>query len=258
MNKKEQQKLQREHQEDAVLNKVLIWIVGAVVLEFLMLLLNRYYVHYTPATISLAMTLRSVFRVLAVALPVCAVALGVWCFSLYKKGKSVRLAGFLTVLGAALALCAVAVAVLGGSGIRLLYIGIPAVTVLMLIYYLYQREFFVSAALSAMGLLGVYLIPRTELFFAVPYIYAAAAAVVLAAVLLLCRKLQSGKGNLSVKGKTVEVFAKSAKYAMVYTTCGVVAAVMIAACFVGNMALLYGILAAWLLIMAVYYTVQLM
>ena len=99
MNKKEQQKLQREHQEDAVLNKVLIWIVGAVVLEFLMLLLNRYYVHYTPATISLAMTLRSVFRVLAVALPVCAVALGVWCFSLYKKGKSVRLAGFLTVLG---------------------------------------------------------------------------------------------------------------------------------------------------------------
>ena len=44
MNKREQEKLQRERQEDLVLNKVLWWIVGAVILEFLILLLNRYYV----------------------------------------------------------------------------------------------------------------------------------------------------------------------------------------------------------------------
>ena len=34
MNKREQEKLQRERQEDLVLNKVLWWIVGAVILEF--------------------------------------------------------------------------------------------------------------------------------------------------------------------------------------------------------------------------------
>ena len=44
MNKKEQLRQQRQRQEDAVLNKVLYWIVGAVVLEGLLLLLKRYYV----------------------------------------------------------------------------------------------------------------------------------------------------------------------------------------------------------------------
>ena len=69
MNKREQEKLQRERQEDLVLNKVLWWIVGAVILEFLILLLNRYYVHYTPAGIPLAQTLRTVFGVLQIVLP---------------------------------------------------------------------------------------------------------------------------------------------------------------------------------------------
>ena len=68
MNKKEQ-KLQREHQEDVILNKVLCWIVGSVVLEFLLLLLNRYYVNYTaaPESIALAGALRTAFKVLGVA-----------------------------------------------------------------------------------------------------------------------------------------------------------------------------------------------
>ena len=46
MNKKEQQ-AQRARQEDEILVKVLWWIVGAVVLEALLRLLNRYYVDYT-------------------------------------------------------------------------------------------------------------------------------------------------------------------------------------------------------------------
>ena len=143
MNKREQEKLQRERQEDLVLNKVLWWIVGAVILEFLILLLNRYYVHYTPAGIPLAQTLRTVFGVLQIVLPVCAIALAAWYVSLRKGGKPPRLAGVLTLVGIVLAVCAVLVSRFGGSGIRLLYTGIPAVTVLALIYYLYQREFFV-------------------------------------------------------------------------------------------------------------------
>ena len=42
-------KTERARQEDAVLHKVLYWIVGAVVLEFLLLLVNRFYVKYTVA-----------------------------------------------------------------------------------------------------------------------------------------------------------------------------------------------------------------
>ena len=51
---------------------------------------------------------------------------------------------------------------------------------------------------------------------------------------------------------------KSANSALLYVTCGVVAAVVIAALLLGGLAVLYGVLVAWLLILAVYYTVRLM
>ena len=70
MNKKEQQ-AQRAKQEDVVLNKVLWWIVGAVVLEVLLLLLNKVYANYTVEQIELAKSLRDVFSVLMIALPIC-------------------------------------------------------------------------------------------------------------------------------------------------------------------------------------------
>ena len=70
MNKKEQQ-AQRAKQEDVVLNKVLWWIVGAVVLEALLLLLNKVYANYTVEQIELAKSLRDVFSVLMITLPIC-------------------------------------------------------------------------------------------------------------------------------------------------------------------------------------------
>ena len=45
---------------------------------------------------------------------------------------------------------------------------------------------------------------------------------------------------------------------MLYVTCAVVAAVLIATAVLGELALLYGVVVAWLLVMAVYYTVRLM
>ena len=45
MDKRE--RAQRAKQEDALLNRVLAWIAGAVVLEALLLLLDRYYVNYS-------------------------------------------------------------------------------------------------------------------------------------------------------------------------------------------------------------------
>lgn len=259
MNKKEQ-KLQREHQEDVVLNKVLCWIVGSVVLEFLLLLLNRYYVNYnaTPESIALAGTLRTLFKVLGVVLPICAIAAVAWYLTQRKKGSAKPVHGLLALILVVLAVCALVIALFSDSGIQLLYTAMPGVAVLALIYYLYQREFFVCAVLSAMGLLGVHLIPRTGISAVVAYGYAVLVAAALVAALILGRKLQASKGMMDVQGKQVEFFSKNANYTMLYVTCGVVAVVLVAAVLVGSMALLYGILVAWLLIMAVYYTVRLM
>ena len=150
------------------------------------------------------------------------------------------------------------IAVFRASGIQFLYIAVPAVAVLALIYYLYQHEFFLIAVLSALGILAVHLVPRADLSALIAYGYAVALAVILAAALLFSRKLQTSGGILKLGGKELRLFPKNANYAMLYVTCIVVAAVLVAALLLGSLPVLYGVMVAWLLIMAVYYTVRLM
>ena len=127
-------------------------------------------------------------------------------------------------------------------------------SVLALIYYLYQREFFFAAVISALGLLGVKVVPYHFGFPAIAYGYAVVLGVALVGAVVVFRVMQAAGGKLRLKGNWVEVLPKSANYALLYVTCGVVAAVVIAALLLGGLAVLYGVLVAWLLILAVYYT----
>ena len=258
MNKKEQQ-AQRAKQEDEILAKVLWWIVGSVVLEALILLLNRYCVNYTASQIDLAYALQTqVLPVLAVVFPVCFVVMLVLWLVARKKGKLVRLTAGLTLAALALAVSAVVASLFAAPGIRFLYVAVPAVAVLALIYYLYQREFFCAALLSALGLLAVRLVPQQVSHPALAYGYAVVLAVVVVAALVLLVRLRKSQGKLTVKGAPVQVLPKNANYALLFATCAVVAAVLAATLVLGSLALLYGVLVAWLLILAVYYTVRLM
>ena len=258
MNKKEQQKAQRAREEDVVLTKVLWWILGAVVLEALLLLLNKVYVKFTTEQVYIAVALQGMFNVLSIVLPICFVVLLIWTLVFWRAGRSLCLPGVLTGISLVLAVCAVVIHVFYDRGISFLYIAVPAVTVLALIYYLYQREFFFSAALSALGLLGVKVAAQAESSPLVGYGYLAVLAVLVLAGAVCFRLLQSHKGFWSVKGKAKEILPKNANYAMLYVTCILVAAVVIAALVLGVLAVLYGVLVAWLLILAVYYTVRLM
>ena len=81
------------------------------------------------------------------------------------------------------------------------------------------------------------------------------------AVAVLARVLQSRGGVLSIKGKSLEVLPKNANYALLYITCAVIAAALVAALALGavvTVMVYYAVPVAWLLIMAVYYTVKLM
>lgn len=256
MNKKEQQAL-RAKQEDAILNKVLVWIVGAVILEFLLLLLNKFYSHYTPEQIPLALALRGVFQVLAIVLPICFVILLVWAVMARKAGKPGRLPMILATVSLILAVCAVVIRLFAESGIQLLYVAVPAVAALALIFYLYQREFFFAAVLCALGLLGVKVVPYTS-FPLVSYGYPVVLAIILVAAAVCFRLLQTGDGSMKLGGKRISLLSKSANYILLYVTCALVALVVIAALLLGGLAVLYGVLVAWLLILAVYHTVRLM
>lgn len=256
MDKRE--RAERAKQEEAAMNRVLIWIGGSVVLEALLLLLNRYYVNYQVKDIEIAMALRNVFSVLAVVLPVCFLGCLAWWVTSWKKGSRRVMPQVLTTIAGVLAACALIVHFYDKTGVKALYVGVPCLAVLALIYYLYQREFFFSAALSALGLLGVKVAAQAESSPLVGYGYLAVLAVLVLAGAVCFRLLQSHKGFWSVKGKAKEILPKNANYAMLYVTCILVAAVVIAALVLGVLAVLYGVLVAWLLILAVYYTVRLM
>ena len=80
-------KAERAKQEEAAMNRVLIWIGGSVVLEALLLLLNRFYSNYQVKDIEIAVALRSVFNVLAVVFPVCFIAGAIWWVLSLRKGE---------------------------------------------------------------------------------------------------------------------------------------------------------------------------
>ena len=193
-NIKAQQQAKRQ-QEDAALNRILIWFGGAVVVEFILLMISR----VTPNS---------------------------------------DLIHYLTIF-------------------------VPAVAVLALIYYLFQRDFFSISVISACGILCLQLYRKSFLLhrlritcgFVLAFLLLAAAVV----VLIL---LQKGKLTLpSTLDKLVHTLVpKEANFPLLYVTCALVAALLALTLIFGGTIAYYllFVLAGWLFIMAVYYVVKLM
>ncbi len=261
MDKKAKQvKAARARAEEATLNRILCWIVGGVVLEFLLLLLDRYYSNYTVDQIELAVALRTAVKILAVAALACAAAAAYWWNNARKTDRGTGLPGLLCLFLLGVSVSCFVTWAFSSAGLHLMYLLIPGVIVLALVYYLYQREFFVIACQAALALLGVWVCERclSTVNAPVAYAYGAVAALLVLAAALLCRKLQSGEGVGTWKGKKVRVFSKDAGYAFLYAGAVVTIGVLLAALLGVSAVFLYAVLVAWTLIMAVYYTVKLM
>ncbi|MBS6217650.1 MAG: hypothetical protein KH704_12105 [Clostridiales bacterium] len=256
MDKRE--RAERAKQEEAAMNRVLIWIGGSVVLEALLLLLNRYYINYQVKDIEIAMALRNVFGVLAVVLPVCFLGCLAWWMVSWKRGPRRVMPQVLTTITGVLAACALIVRFYDKTGIKALYVGVPCLAVLALIYYLYQREFFIMSLMGGAGLLGLWLLNRRAAHPLEVYGYLAVEIAFLVAV-AVCSHLLQERGGVFQRGeKRMVLLPKDANYTMLYATCLVVALIQVIALVMGPMMLLYGVLIVWLLAMAVYYTVKLM
>lgn len=250
----------RAKQEETALNRVLCWICGGAVLEFLLLLLDRYYNHYTVDQIELRVALGTGVKILAVAALACAAAAGYWWNNARKNGKGANLPGVLTLFMVGISASCFAAWFFSGMGLRLMYIGVPVVVALALVYYLYQREFFLVACMAVLGFLGTWIASRAlgGAYGVVAYLYTALTAAILLAAALLGRKLQGAGGTLEVKGQKQRLLPKDANYAFLYTAALVTLAVLVAGILAAPAMILYGVLTAWVLIMAVYYTVKLM
>lgn len=253
-------KAAREKAEEEALNRILCWVAGGTVLEFLLLLLNRYYYRFKVSEYAIMSALDVAIKILAVAGLLCAAAAFYWWNGAKKAKKSVMLPATLAFFMLGVSVSCFAAWFFYGSGIQLMYVTVPAAVVLAVIFYLYQKEFFLIACESAMTLLAVWVCSKGlgGQYAGIAYAVVALAALVVVATAGLCRKAQAGNGVMEVNGKNVRFFAKDANYAMLYLGAIILLLVLILAAIGISQMALYAVTVAWLLVAAVYYTVKLM
>lgn len=148
----------RLRQEDADLNRGLLWVVGAVLLECLLMVVNRWYINFYPAEIGVAEAILNVMRVLRVGGGIVGILALVWSALCFRKGSR---AGWPAVVGLALlalAVCAHVTLSYEKNGVRMLFMLVPAWAALALVYYLYQPECFLAVTAGGFGAVGLWFV----------------------------------------------------------------------------------------------------
>lgn len=255
-----QERKEKQSKEDRVLNRVLLWFGGAVILEFLVLILNRFYVNFDASGTELAYGIAQFLRALIWVSLVGAVGCAAWALVKKRKGGKLFWPVLLGTVCLVLMLCSLVAVVWKDIGVQFLCLGVPVAAVLALIYYLYQREFFLLALLGGVGLFALW--SYRKLLMEHPrmtYCIFAMAGLVTVAFAVAAFLLQRGKGRLPGK-RGLRVLPAKANYALLYVGCAVNACTLIAALALGLTAAYVALFAvvAWLFAAAIYYTVRLM
>ncbi len=250
MDKKQRE--ERRRQEDRDLNRGLLWVAGAVVFECLLFLINRYYINPYISEAQTAMAVMHVMTWVRIGGTVLGLAGVVWTLVRLRQEKPVALPVVLTAVFLVAALCSHVVLQFNKEGIQMLYLLIPAFAGLALVYYLYQREFFLAAVASGAATVGLWF----KLYGGT--VEMVLCVVIIAAVIGLTLMLQKNDGAFQMGGRTVQVLAPRDSCRMVLISCAVGVAAL-ALGLVGNVAYyLVFAMAAWIFALLVYYTVKLM
>lgn len=247
----------QRRQEDRDLNRALIWVGAAIVLEFLLVLVNKYYINFrtTPESINLALAISAALNGLRWVSLAALAACVVWTALRLKQGGRAGLQLSLAAVSAALYFCAQITLVFQESGVRMLFWLVPAWAALALVYYLYQREFFLSALVSGVGVLGLWFVRHAG--SSSVYTIGAVAVILVLAVMMLWMK---GHGGRLFPGAAGQLLSAEAGYPLMLLSCVISLAAIAIAAFVGG-ALSYYLLyamVAWLFALLVYYTVKMM
>lgn len=246
----------RQRAEDAVFNRMLLCLLGVIIAEAVILLVKRFYIDVTGSELSMsvAVALANVFSVFIYAGLILTVLGVVWCVCRYKKNQPIRLPVVCTVVVACLWIITVFAYCFYDVGVKLL-VALPfAAAVLILIYFLYQRAFFVSTVLTGFGMVGLWCLRQS--YGTLVKAGFVAGWIVLAAVAVLAWLLKKNGGKL---GK-LKLVSDPKSYMSCWITCAVVFAATLVGFVLGAGVayyLLY-VLVAWLFCMAVYFTVKMM
>ena len=110
----------QRRQEDRDLNRALIWVGAAIVLEFLLVLVNKYYINFrtTPESINLALAISAALNGLRWVSLAALAACVVWTALRLKQGGQAGLQLSLAAVSTALYFCAQITLVFQESGVR--------------------------------------------------------------------------------------------------------------------------------------------
>lgn len=257
-------KAEKRRQEDATLNRALLWFAAAVILEVLVLLIDRYYINFNTSTESIALA-TAILTGLKVVPVVCVLGAAGCAFWGWKRKKAGGSAGFAPVLlgGVLLAIAAGCVLILlfHAAAVQLLYILVPAGAVLALAFYLYQREFFFSICAAGLGMLGLWLVRKNGGGHdALVYTYAVVAAIVLLAAACLVQMLRKSRGVMTRGERQYHILSQRTNFSLLTGTCLISLVALAAGVLLGSTVAYYLMFAilAWLIVLLVYYTVKMM
>lgn len=239
---------QRARAEDAAFNRMLAWLVGAVIAEALVLIVKRVYIE--AAVLGLGRIL-NVFSYLGLVL----IVLGaVWCVWSFKKNATLRIPVGCTAAVAFIWLMSVVVYRFSVIGVKIMSAVPVAAIVLILIYFLYHRAFFFNTLVTACGMLALWGARHfNDSKVIVVFVIGWIGLVVLVALTVYLKKHDGYFGKIQ--------FVHDAKcYPACWLSCGVVFVLTLLGVVLGAAFAYYLLFAlvGWLFCLAVYYTVKLM
>jgi len=241
---------------DAASTKILSVFTFAFLGLLGLMVLNRYLVSAQTVLATIGF-----IRVTAMVAP----CVFVLCYALTRWGKDLRFCRrhpkLLRILGGVAGgvfLCFLPMAVLDPfTMIKVLYVALPVVAVVYLIYHVYQREFFVQLLAAGLGSVGLYALSRLQARgeVALSAVLVGVVGVALIAAAGLLQKARGQDGALFGR----DVLEKGANYAIISLTLVLVLAGFMAA-YLTNASITYilmYVLLGYLLVLAIYYTVRL-
>lgn len=247
---------QKKRDEEIFTWRVLGVFAVIAVLLIVLMQLQKYYIVNSEQT-------RQALYWTSIVLGVIAIASGAAVIS--RMLSNVRNPQWLLlVTGSSLILCVAALFIrtYGAHSVTTMYIVLPVVGIMYLLYYIYQREFILLAILTTFGSIGLWGLSKL-LSQSKPHINPLVAELIFIgmiafsfALLFLLRKKN---GKLCFGKSVLEILQGDANYRFLFIACALLVLAVVATMLFGWAVAWYAMVAmfGYLFIMAVYYTVKL-
>lgn len=253
-----EKRTQREKEESAILSRCLGMLAVLTVAEIYFLLCYRFFVQ---GTVQSLVTMASVIGVLS-WVGLAAAVVGV-ILAVVRRGKPYgHGSAWLALFGAVLFVGGRMMLTFFSTGTTLMCVMVPLLALAGFVYYLYQREFFLSGLGLGIAVFGMWFVRRAvgSATWGSRYMIVEIVLLVLVLALLAVTVVIGRNGGNWGKGThAVKIFSGTTNYAVAYAALALAAIGLLAGALVPSLALylLWGGVAL-LFVLAVYYTIHLM